>query len=1058
MQNNKQKFDWQNPQIVEINKERGRASFFTFDSLESAKSLDRKKSNNFLLLNGFWKFHLAKNPMAAPPYFYLSDFNDSEWDTIRVPSNWQMEGYDKPIYTNVQYPFPIKEYPLVPEDDNPTGSYRKEFEFPSHWKGKQIFLAFEGVDSSFHVWVNGQEAGYSQDSRLLAEFNITPFIQEGKNSIAVRVYRWSDGSYLEDQDFFRLSGIYRDVYLTARSDIYFRDFFVNTILDSDYMDGELVISAKIINSSSIEAQDISVEAELFNPENESVFPSPLNVWNITSLGTNIWKRNHIQVARFSLQSKLETKLSLASKLKEPLKWSAEQPNLYKLILKLMDSQGNLLEAISCKVGFRQVEIKNSCLYVNGRKVYLKGVNRHEHDPVSGHTLSVESMIQDILIMKQHNINAVRTCHYPDDPRWYDLCDEYGLYIMDEANLESHGIWDLPSNDPIWSAAFLQRGIRMVERDKNHACVIIWSLGNEAGYGPNHAAMASWIKEYDPSRPIHYESVLNYPSLKSAPVDMVSTMYPSIERLIALATNPDDLRPVVMCEYAHAMGNSCGNLKEYWETIYSYPKLIGGFIWDWVDQGILKENPDGVKWFAYGGDFGDEPNDKNFCINGLVGPDRLVHPSLIEYKKVIEPISIEPVDIKNGRLKITNLYNFIDLSQFEILWELSSDGEIIQQGNLGTLTVHPGISCEVSIPLNTSEFEKQTEQMLKIKFSLVSETLWASAGHVVAWEQFKIPTDETKKFLSIESLPDILVRESGGVILIHGEGFSINFDRNSGTIHSFQIEQNELIARGPIFQAWRAPTDNDLSTGGDQKAAIHWKNAGLDRLAHILKSIHYRRVNNQSIELDVQAFSGSPDKEEGFDLTYKYQFFGNGDIKIITTVMPDEKLPPLPRIGLQLIIPSAFENLDWYGRGPHENYIDRKEGASIGLYRGTVFEQYHPYIYPQETGNKTDVRWMALTSSKGFGLMVKGNPVFEFSTLHYSVQDLTSAKHTFELHPNPEIFLNLDWKQSGLGGNSCGPGTLAKYRIFPEPTVFSLNIRPIKPSSKSLTQSSKLFPE
>lgn len=1052
-------YDWQDPTTVARNKERGRASFIPYHEEKSALSNDRLASQNFLLLNGRWKFYLARNPHKAPADFFATDFDDSSWDTIIVPGNWQLQGYDKPIYTNVQYPFPIKEYPLVPEDDNPTGSYRTTFELPEGWDDRQIFIVFEGVDSAFHIWVNGQEIGYSQDSRLLAEFNLTSFLHPGRNIVAVRVYRWSDGSYLEDQDFFRLSGIFRDVYLIARERIYIRDFNVRTDLDQNLKDGTLTVNAKLYNSTLESAQDLHLVAELFTDGQTPVFSEPLKAWQPISFGgMGSWRSRHTAIESLSVYPRAEAVFSASETIKAPQKWSAEKPYLYKLLLKLLDANGKILEVIACNVGFRLVEIKNGRFYVNGKPIHLKGVNRHEHDPVTGHTLSVESMIQDIVLMKQHNINAVRTCHYPDDPLWYDLCDEFGLYIMDEANLESHGIWDIPSKDPIWASAFLERAIRMVERDKNHPCVVIWSLGNESGYGPNHAAMASWIKEYEPTRPIHYESVLSYPSLQSAPVDMVSTMYPSLERLVELATRVEDDRPVVMCEYAHAMGNSCGNLREYWDTIYAYPRIMGGFIWDWVDQGILQQTPDGVEWFAYGGDFGDEPNDKNFCINGLVGPDRLVHPSLLEYKKVIQPVSIAPVDLVAGKVRISNQYYFIDLSHLELQWELLIDGVRVQIGKMDAPHIQPQESIEITIPFQQPSLSPGTEYWLRISFLLKTEFPWAPAGYEVAWEQFIIPypVPEVKKIPN-DSLPAVQYQENNSQIIITGKQFRISFDKEKGSLESFLYEDHELILQGPKFQAWRAPTDNDLTEWGDQKAAIFWREAGLDRMAHILQAVRVTAVHPNSVEISVSAFSGATDVEEGFELLYTYRIFGNGDVVIETNINPGKNLPPLPRMGLDLVLPPEYENLTWYGRGPHENYADRKESASIALYTGSITDQYHPYVFPQETGHKTEVRWAALTSSEGYGLMAIGLPTIEVNALHFTAPDLAKAQHTYKLKPRPEVYLNLDWKQTGLGGNSCGPGTLPQYRIFPEPTTFQVVLRPVKPSDLPLGQQSKSLP-
>ncbi|MFN2285065.1 MAG: glycoside hydrolase family 2 TIM barrel-domain containing protein, partial [Anaerolineae bacterium] len=576
--------DWENPQMVGQNKEPAHATLLPYQDTQSALEGDRNACTNFKLLNGDWQFKWAPNPASAPEDIHVEPFYDDGWDTIPVPSNWQMQGYGVPMYTNVQYPFPPDYMPEVPKDNNPVGSYRTTFTVPEAWDGKQVFIVFDGVDSAFYLWVNGQLVGYSQDSRLPAEFNLTPYLRPGENTLAARVYRWSDGSYLEDQDFWRLSGIYRDVYLFATPAVHIRDFWAQTELDADYHDAVLKISADIANYGSVNIDGYTLEVQLFDAANR----------RITHHESRI--TNHESSVTFSLP------------VINPLKWSAEHPNLYVLLLTLKDPAGNGLEVERCNVGFRKVEIKDGKILVNGAAVYFYGVNRHEHDPDTGHAVSVESMIEDILLMKRFNVNAVRTCHYPDDPRWYDLCDQYGLYLIDETNIETHGVWDEPTRDPVWLTAFMERGSRMVKRDKNHPSIVIWSLGNESGHGPNHAAMAKWIHGHDPTRPVFYDSADHEPY-----VDIVSKMYPSLERLIELAERPGETRPFIMCEYAHAMGNSPGNLKEYWDLIAQYPRVRGGFVWDWVDQGLRRTTQDGVEWFAYGGDYGESPHDGSFCI-------------------------------------------------------------------------------------------------------------------------------------------------------------------------------------------------------------------------------------------------------------------------------------------------------------------------------------------------------------------------------------------------------------------------------------------------------------
>ncbi len=712
------KFDWENPQVTGINKEPGHATLMPFADEAAAQAnptaLTRASSPYFLSLNGEWQFAAAPNPASAPAGFEAPEFDASGWDRIPVPGNWQLCGdYDIPIYVNVQYPFPVDDTLPVPHDDNPTGSYRREFSLPDGWEGRQVFLTFDGVDSAFHLWVNGQPVGFSKESRLPAEFNVTAFLRPGRNVVAARVYRWSDGSYLEDQDFWRLSGIYRDVYLWSAPAVHLRDFFVTTEFDPAYRDAVLRASLELVNYGEQEAAGCTLTAALF-------------------------RRSGIEVARqelpFSLAARGQAALALAQPVTAPRKWTDETPYLYTLVFTLKDAAGRVIEAESCRVGFRQVELIGGQVCVNGAPILFKGVNRHEHDPRTGHAVPVESMVRDIELMKQHNVNAVRTSHYPNDPRWYDLCDQYGIFLYDEANLESHGVWDRLAKDPLWQAAFVDRAARMVERDKNHPSVLVWSLGNESGYGPNHDAMAAWIRARDKTRLLHY-----HPAGDSPILDILGPMYPSVDEIIAMAQKPDETRPVVMCEYAHSMGNSTGNLKEYWDAVRAYPRLCGGFIWDWVDQGLERETG-GVRWYAYGGDFGDDPNDGPFCINGLVWPDRAPHPALLEHKKILEPVLVEPVDLLAGRLRVTNRYSFIDLCGLEICWRVVADGSVIQSGMLPPLSARPGESAELNLPLKPIPPQPGTEYWLGLNFCLNQNHAWAEAGHEVAETHFRLPIE------------------------------------------------------------------------------------------------------------------------------------------------------------------------------------------------------------------------------------------------------------------------------------------------------------------------------
>ena len=1119
--------DWQNPQMVGRNKEPGHASLMPFGSAETAMTCDRNTSSFCLLLNGSWRFDWSPNPAAAPVGFHEPTFDASGWGSIAVPGNWQVQGYGTPMYTNVQYPFPTDDLPRVPDEDNPTGSYLTTFSVPDEWAGRRIYLTFDGVDSAFHLWVNGQAVGYSQDSRLPAEFDVTPFLISGENLLAVRVYRWSDGSYLEDQDFWRLSGIYRDVYLWSVPEVHVRDFTVVTDLSRDYRDATLRIEAQVQNTGQAPVTGYSLEAALLDAGGEPVFVERLT-------------------CAVTVEDGAEVSINLQREVSNPKKWSAEQPNLYTLQLTLRDPEGTIVEVESCRIGFRQVEIRDGQILVNGVPIYLGGVNRHEHDPDTGHVVSIESMVEDILLMKQFNINAVRTCHYPDDPRWYDLCDQYGLYLIDEANLESHGVWDRLSKDPTWELAFLEREQRMVQRDKNHPSVIIWSLGNESGYGPNHARMADWTHEHDPTRPVHYESGGDAPEL-----DMISVMYPSLDRIIGMATDPDEIRPLIMCEYAHAMGNSCGNLREYWEAVEAHKRLQGGFIWDWVDQGLRRVTEEGVSWFAYGGDYDEAPHDGSFCINGLVFPDRGVQPALWEYKKILQPVRVRAIDLQSGKIEVLNRYHFTELCGLDGTWELVADGQVVQSGDLPHLCTLPGRSERVTIPLQKPDIVPGVEYWLNVRFALAQDTLWAERGHEVAWEQFKMPYEvPAVPALSPSNMPEVVVEELEDGAVVSGRGFQVTFDRKTGTMSSWQVEGKDVVAAGPRLNVWRAPTENDEGQR-EQRAASRWREAGLDVLveqvvgfevsqpADGVASVQVQTVSSpdpnaqppqssalaqrmQGLgwgmrrlmdenglrqlcsylrvpydELAGQGMSGklaaflqyvatsdrvlellqgiyrgmlesaghlipdgfkaemthiaslsmaeleatfTPPFNARFETEYVYTLLGSGDVLLDVHIVPGGDLSPLPRLGLAMTVPGGFEHFRWYGRGPHESYVDRKDGAAVGVYSGTVDEQYVPYVVPEENGNKTDVRWLALTDDTGAGLFVAGQPLLEASALHYTAQDLTKARHTHELTRRPETSLNLDLVQSGLGGESCGPGTLEKYRIQPEEARFSLRLR------------------
>ncbi len=825
--------DWENPEVFGINKEPATATLMPYANRVEALKLDRMASSYCQLLNGDWRFLYYKNPASVVPGFEAPALDDSGWESVPVPGNWQMLGdvphgnptYDPPHYTNVTYPFPIDRLPGVPQDDNPVGLYRTTFHVPYAWDDHQVHITFDGVDSAFCLWVNGRKVGYSQDSRGPAVFDLTPYLQEGENVLAVQVYRWSDGSYLEDQDFWRLSGIYRDVYLWATPALHVRDVFVRTELDDEYRNATLHVTTKVKNSGSALATG-TVKIELVDRMGNVLFDA--------------------LTADVDVDAGAEEVVEFAEFVTNPAKWSDEFPNLYTLLVTLDNGGPEPLEVQGCRVGFRRVELIDGALCLNGARLEIRGVNRHEHDPDHGHVISEANMVRDIRIMKQFNINAVRTAHYPDMPRWYELCDEWGILLCDEANLETHGVWDRLTKDPLWREAFVDRAIRLVERDKNHPSVIYWSLGNESGFGPNHVAMAEWIRAHDPTRPIHY-----HPAEDDPVVDILGPMYPSVARIVEMATNGDN-RPIIMCEYAHAMGNSNGNLVEYWDAVRSHRRLQGGFIWEWADHGIRRVNEDGEEWMAYGGDFGDAPNDGNFVADGLVSPDRDPHPGIWELKKVHEPVLIEAVDPARGLIRVTNRHHFADLSYLHGSWTLTADGVVLQRGDLPPLDTQPGESVELHVPFTQPEPIPGAEYWLLVRFSLAEATKWADAGHEVAWGQFEVPVAVPEvPVLSRADMPRVELVEEGEGVSILGKSFSIFFDTERGRLASYRVDGDELIAAAPALNLWRAPTDNDDNTWGDQRAAIRWRESGLDQLAEHVDGIDVIQVSPQEVRITVR---------------------------------------------------------------------------------------------------------------------------------------------------------------------------------------------------------------
>jgi len=1211
--------DWENPKVLGRNKERPHASLIPYDNERTALDGNRAASPWFLSLNGDWSFNYAPYPDAAPPDFYRPEVGVNTWEKIPTPSNWEMHGYGEIFYVNVRNLCEPAEIPNTPERNNPTGSYRTAFALPAQWTGRQVFIHFAGVQSAFYLWVNGREAGYSQGSMTPAEFNITPYLQPGENIIATRVFKYSDGTYLEDQDMWRFGGIFREVFLYSTPLVHIRDFRVSVDFDAAYADAALRIHASIAAYQGGAMAGCRIEAQLFNGNGQPVLSEPLAAV--------------LDAAEITLDTPISN----------PRKWSAEDPYLYALVLTLKDTGGRVLEAESCRVGFRKVELRDAQLHVNGVPVLLKGVNRHDHHPDRAKAVTVDDMRGDVQLMKRHNINAVRTSHYPNDPRFLDLCDEYGIYVFDEANIESHSFWGRFANDPEWEEAFVDRVRRMVERDKNHACVIAWSLGNESGYGPNHDACSAWIRRNDPTRLVHY-----HPAEDSPCVDIIAPMYPSVQRIIDMAQK-DDHRPIIMCEYAHSMGNSTGNLKEYWEAIETHKRLQGGFIWDWADQsfrrsilhfvpdrahpgrrvpvvgriipgrqgnaladgyaavppsedlditgdaltvelwvwpertegqsplvakgtgafglvqktnetlafyihdgepveleaplpgdwfdgwrhvaavygqGTLRlyadgkllgtlehhgamdlhpypvfvgrnpearavqkapKNPepresfrgavdavriyaralseeeiampadkrscnglvldldfDGLvaedcEWFAYGGDLGEKMTDGIFCCNGLVSADRVPHPGLLEYKKVLQPVGVRLVDQAEGLVEITNKHFHRSLDYLDVHWALTADGKTIAEGTLPRLTIGPQARKTISVPFELRNPIPGVEYALTLRFLLAENTLWAEKGHMVAWEQLSLHAREQERFggLSLEGMPPLALDQAGPKAVICGKGFRIVFDKASGMMTSWKQQDREFLVKGPQFTVWRAPTDNEEIPGLSRK----WRQSGFHELASKLDKFEAVQGTPSAVTVHVHATYTAAKLGPRFSGNWTYTIYGSGDVLIEGDVEPLSEMPSLPRFGLELRVAGDLNQLTWFGRGLHENYPDRKLSAAVGRYTEQVLEVPVPYVMPQEYGTKSDVRWAALTNRDGSGLVAIGQPLLYVSARPYTTWQLTEAKHTFNLIKRDDVTWNLDTEIAGLGNGSCGPGTLEQYQVHPVKRRYAVRLCP-----------------
>jgi beta-galactosidase/evolved beta-galactosidase subunit alpha len=1002
--------DWDNLKVLHRNRLSSRAYFISYENRESALTFERGKSKRFKLLNGMWKFYYSETPEEAPEGFFQEDFQVDNWDDIRVPGNWQLQGYGYPHYTDLIYPFPV-DPPKVPSE-NPTACYRRDFFIPENWEGLQVLLRFEGVDSGFHLWVNGREVGYSQGSRMPSEFDITPYINIGENILAVRVYQWTDGSYLEDQDMWWLSGIFRDVALIARDNVHIEDLFIKTDLDENYENGILSIETVLENINH-------------NDENEYKLEYILQDENTL--------KTKEMVADINLSSNSKSIIKTEIPVNKPNKWSAENPYLYDFIIILKDNSDKVLEIVPIKVGFRTIKVEAGNFLVNGVPIMLKGVNRHEIHPDLGRAVPFHAMEQDVILMKKYNINAVRTAHYPNHPRFYELCDKYGLYVIDEADLECHGfelMGDISeiSMDPKWKKAYVDRIERMVERDKNHPSIIMWSLGNESGFGPNFKAMADWCHNRDDTRLVHYEGDFDVEV-----ADIVSTMYSSHERMEEHGKKENMDKPHILCEYAHAMGNGPGGLKEYWDIFYKYKRLQGGFVWEWVDHGLRRYTEDGREYFAYGGDFGDEPNNSNFCCDGLLMPDRTPTPGLLEYKKIIEPIKVEEVDLEKGQIRVKNMYDFISLDHVNLHWDISADGKKLQSGILEIFDIEAGKSEVLTIPIDFSKkYKLKTDLWLNIQFVLAIDTNWADKGHVITWNQFKLQDNYSREIFSTkEYIPSLNVKEDHKFINIEGYDFKLIFNKLKGEIYNCSYEGVDVLTKGPRLNLWRAPIDNDMYM------IKHWKEKGIHQVQYRIDSVE-TEICEKQVNINVKTLVSPPNGDWAIECEYIYKIYGNGYIDLSIKGNPRGRLPEsFPKIGLQMELPYEMSRVKWYGRGPGESYIDSNEANLYGIYNSTVDKLYTPYVYPQDNGNRTDVKWVSFTDERGMGFVVIAKDNLNFSAHYYTTEDIEKAKHRTDLCKRDFITLNIDYKHHGLGSNSCGPVPLAHHSL--KPSSFGFNI-------------------
>ena len=1058
----KQEFaPWEDPTVTSINRQPSRATGYSYSNVEDALKGDRTKSR-IQMLNGDWDFKYAVNLKEASKDFYKTKV--TSWDKIEVPSNWELKGYDNPIYKSAVYPFRPINPPYIPKDYNGVGSYQRSFTVPTNWKDMTITLHFGGVSSGFQVWLNGEFLGYGEDSCLPSEFDITPYLKEGENVVSVQVIRWADGSYLEDQDHWRVSGIQREVFIMAEPKLRIQDFFYQTKLDAAYKDAVFQLRPKVENLTGIKIKDYTFQAQLYDANNVALFKEPLQKPVIDMINESYPRLDNVRFGMFK-----ET-------IKNPLKWSSEEPNLYTLVMSIKDANGNITESKSCKVGFRSIEFskENGKMLINGKETYVYGINRHDHNPVRGKALTREDIKEDITTIKKFNFNFIRTSHYPNDPYFYELCDQYGIMVMDEANQETHGIGGKLSNDPKWTNAYLERMTRMVYRDKNHPSVVMWSLGNEGGKGPNHAAMAGWVHDFDSTRPVHYEPAQGNPRLdgyidpldpkyprtidhayrfenpQDEPyVDMVSRFYPGVFTPKFLVDQKKDIRPIIFVEYSHAMGNSVGNLKELWDEFRSTPRVIGGCIWEFKDQGLLKfDSRTAQNYFAHGGDFGEKYHDGNFNTKGLVDSNGKPKGSMFENKWIYQPVVST---LKEGfQLEIKNRQATKSLKDYIPVLQILENGNVIKTQKMQPFQLEAGQSTVLNIKPYLPKMKADAEYFVNIEFQLSFDELWAKKGYAVATDQLLI---KKKDIVSLDSKKEGTpkVAETETEFKIKGKSFDINISKLNGALSSYLFNGEEQIFSPLLPNFVRPLTDNDKRGWKSQKVLKPWYKAK-PKLTSI-------KMDNSNGEIKI-----SSDYEiikDSANVNVVYNIKQDGTIKVEYSLKASNKLPNIPKIGMQMGVQRKLDQISWYGKGELENYIDRSFGSFIGKYSLPINDFIEHYVKPQENGNRTDVRWMTFaTPSKSKGLLVvNDSKLLSMSAWPYTQENLSESTHTFDLKDPGFLTVNIDLIQMGVGGNdSWSPVAqpMEKYQIPSGNYTYSFYIVPFSASKNSLENSLKKF--